>query len=45
MPFKDVLKHQFIYECFNDIVPAGGHIIHINKNKQENRLCNLKLVT
>ena len=41
-PFKTVLKHQFIYEAFNDVIPEGGYIKHLNNDKKDNRLCNLR---
>ena len=37
--------HQFIWECFNGVIPEGKVIDHINNDKEDNRLCNLQLVT
>ena len=37
--------HRFIYECFNGVIPEGKEIDHINNNKEDNRLCNLQLMT
>ena len=37
--------HGFVWECFNGLIPEGNVIDHINKNKEDNRLCNLQLVT
>ena len=31
--------HRFIYECFNNMIPAGMAITHINKDKLVNRIC------
>jgi len=43
--FKHYLVHRFIWECFNGIIPDGKVIDHINNNKEDNRLCNLQLMT
>ena len=37
--------HRFVYECFNGLIPDGMFIGHINGIKDDNRLCNLKLIT
>lgn len=37
--------HRLVYEAFVGEIPKGYHIHHINHNKQDNRLCNLKLVS
>ena len=37
--------HRFVYECFNGLIPYGKVIDHINNMKDDNRLCNLQLVT
>ena len=37
--------HRFVWECFNGNIPEGKVIDHINNNKEDNRLCNLQLVT
>ena len=37
--------HRFVWECFNGLIPEGKVIDHINDDKQDNRLCNLQLVT
>jgi len=42
---KSYIVHRFIWECFNGVIPDGKEIDHINNDKQDNRLCNLQLVT
>ena len=37
--------HRFVYECFNGSIPDGKVIDHINNDKEDNRLCNLQLMT
>ena len=37
--------HRFVWECFNGIIPEGKVIDHINNDKEDNRLCNLQLMT
>jgi len=37
--------HRFIWEYFNGDIPENNIVIHINKNKLDNRLENLKLST
>ena len=37
--------HRFVWECFNGVVPEGKVIDHINNNREDNRLCNLQLMT
>ena len=43
--FKGYQVHRFVWECFNGIMPEGKVIDHINNDKEDNRLCNLKLMT
>ena len=43
--FKHYYIHRFIWECFNGVIPEGKVIDHINNNKEDNRLCNLQLLT
>ena len=38
-------SHRFLWECHNGIIPEGKVIDHINDDKEDNRLCNLQLVT
>ena len=42
---KTCQVHRFIWECFHGIIPEGNVIDHINNDKCDNRLCNLKLLT
>ena len=44
---KNYLVHtcRFAYECFNGIIPDGKVIDHVNNIKDDNRLCNLQLMS
>ena len=42
---KSMQAHRFIWECFNDLIPEGKVIDHINDDKKDNRLCNLQMLT
>ena len=42
---KGYYVHRFVYECFNGIIPDGEVIDHVNNIKDDNRLCNLQLMT
>ena len=42
---KSYYIHRFVWECFNSAIPEGKVIDHINNDKKDNRLCNLKLMT
>ena len=42
---KDYYVHRFIYECFNNVIPDGKEIDHINNIRDDNRLFNLQLLT
>ena len=42
---KCCLVHRFIWECFNGLIPDGKIIDHVNNIKDDNRLCNLQLMT
>ena len=42
---KSFLSHRFIYECNNGIIPKDYEIDHINKNKLDNKIDNLRCVT
>ena len=42
---KGYSVHRFVYECFNGIIPDGKVIDHVNNIKDDNRLCNLQLMS
>ena len=42
---KGYSVHRFVFECFNGIIPDGKVIDHVNNIKDDNRLCNLQLMT
>ena len=42
---KTCWVHRFVWECFNGLIPEGKVIDHINNDREDNRLCNLQLVT
>ena len=42
---KKYSVHRFVWKCFNGIIPEGKVIDHINNDKEDNRLCNLQLLT
>ena len=42
---KTCYVHRFVYECFNGIIPDGKVIDHVNNIKDDNRLCNLQLMS
>ena len=42
---KTYYVHRFVWECHNGDIPEGKVIDHINNIKDDNRLCNLQLVT
>ena len=37
--------HNFVWECFNGIVPEGKVVVHIDGNKRNNVISNLDLTT
>lgn len=39
------LVHRVVWETFNGEIPAGYEIDHINDVRDDNRLCNLRLIT
>ena len=42
---KTYFIHRFIWECFNGLIPEEKVIDHINNIRDDNRLCNLQLLT
>ena len=42
---KGYLVHRFVYECFNSMILDGKVIDHVNNIKDDNRLCNLQLMS
>ena len=42
---KTYCVHRFTWECFNGLISDGKVIDHINNIRDDNRLCNLQLVT
>lgn len=42
---KSCLCHRFIWECYNDIIARGYEIDHIDKNKTNNNISNLRCIT
>jgi len=42
---KRYCAHRFIWECCNGLIPEGKEIDHMNDIRDDNRLCNLQLLT
>lgn len=42
---KRVMLHRAMWEHVNGAIPSGQEIDHVNGNRQDNRLVNLRLVT
>lgn len=42
---KTYRVHRFVWECFHGIIHDGKVIDHINDNTDDNRLCNLQIMT
>ena len=42
---KSLRSHRLIWECFHGVIPTGFVIDHINRDKLDNRLENLRVVT
>ena len=42
---KTYQVHRFVWECYNGPIPDNKVIDHINNIRDDNRLCNLQLVT
>ena len=39
------LQHRIVWETFNGEIPDGYEVDHINNVRDDNRLCNLQLLT
>ena len=42
---KTYFVHRFVWECFNGLIPDGEVIDHVNNIRDDNRICNLQLMT
>ena len=42
---KTYKVHRFVFECFNGLIPEGKVIDHANNIRDDNRLCNLQVLT
>lgn len=42
---KRYYVHRFIWEVYNGLIPVGFVIDHHNDIRDDNRLCNLQLIT
>ena len=42
---RHVLCHRFIWECCNDIIPKGYEVDHVDRNKTNNKIANLRCIT
>ena len=42
---KGYYVHRFTWECFNGLILDGKVVDHINNKRDDNRLCNLQLIT
>ena len=43
--FRSVGVHRLVYAAFNDPIPEGMEVNHINQKRDDNRLENLNLLT
>lgn len=42
---KRYYAHRIIWEMLHGIIPANAQIDHINGNRSDNRICNLRIVS
>lgn len=42
---ENYFLHRFVWQCFQAPIPEDKVIDHIKDNKENNRLCNLQIVT
>ena len=42
---KNIYGHRFIWECCNCLIEKGFEIDHVDKNRTNNRISNLRCVT
>lgn len=42
---KTMFCHRFIWECCSDVIPKGYEIDHIDKDKTNNKITNLRCIT
>ncbi len=42
---RTIAVHRLVYETFNNEIPEGYEVDHINFERDDNRLCNLQLLT
>lgn len=42
---KEYMRYRIVWEMFNGPIPPGMHIDHVNRDRADDRLDNLRLVT